>query len=115
MFQSQILALLASQEAGLNAHKAECLEDRERTRDMFKDLREDQKATEQRLEKALTEVANRLTLVQAAHQVDNQRRFDKLESQVGKITGKLAGVIAGIAVLMWAVEHFHILLPLSVR
>jgi hypothetical protein len=113
MFRGQMLALLAAQKGGLDAHKAECLEDRERTREMFKDLREDQKATEQRLEKALTEVANRLTAMQAAHQVDNQRRFDKLESQVGRITGKLAAVIAGIAVLMWAVEHFHTLLPLS--
>jgi hypothetical protein len=93
----------------LDAHKAECLENRARTRDLIADLRISQKDSEDRLSKALSEVANRFALEQSAHHVDNQRRFDKLEDQVNKITGKLAMLIAGVAVFGWVVEHFHII------
>ena len=93
----------------IEAHKQECMEDRARTREMFQEVRLSQKETEVRLEKSLQEIATKFALEQTTHHIDNQRRFDKLEAQMSSLTAKIAGLIAGIAVLSWFVEHYHLL------
>lgn len=102
-----------STRAILEAHKAECAETNARTREMFQEMKASQKETEVRLEKSLQEVAVRFAVEQSAHHADNQRRFDKLEDQVRQLTTKLAAIIAGVAILGWVVEHFHLLSSLG--
>lgn len=78
-------------------------------REQFNELRAEGKERELRIQNTIKDVGDRFAADQMAHHLDNHRRFDKLEGQVSSLTTKLAGLIAGIALLGWVVEHFHLL------
>jgi hypothetical protein len=85
-------------------------------REQFDALRNDSRDREQRLQIAIKDAADRSTSIQLAHQVDNQRRFDKIEVafeklqiQVSSLSVKIAIIVGGIAMIGWGVEHFHLL------
>jgi hypothetical protein len=84
---------------------------------MFAELRTEHKEADVRLEKSVQEVSVRFGVEQAAHHADNQRRFDKLDDQVSKISLRV-GVAFGVcavfgSLIWWAAEHFIHLLPMG--
>ena len=93
-----------STRALLEAHQADCREDRQRTREAFTQVVQQINDVERRLEKQAIEATTRVELGQQTMHQQNAQRFDKIEGLVQR--SFIAVIAALIGVIAFGLQHF---------
>ena len=88
------MVIMFGTRALLAAHERMCMEDRERTRAMFSEVKASIEAVERRQEAAAAQLSSALA---------------DLQTSVAKITVRVAWIIGAATAVVVMIEHFHLL------